>query len=185
MRCEGIHEDHVGGDLEIDPEEIKRRYDELSDDGLLSITHEDLTELGKQYYDAELHRRGLRPEASLSQIQPLEPLPSEGLSSGSENEPHAKSNIEPGDDWVVVARFLKRDDPDLARSVLESADIPVRLMEEFGSAYALVGGLRLMVPASFAEQAKEILGARVSDEDLLAQAEAAGPIEPADEEDRP
>jgi hypothetical protein len=35
-----------------------------------------------------------------------------------------------------------------------------------------------MVPTSFLEQAKEILETRISDEDLLAQAEAAGPIDP-------
>ncbi|HEV2200327.1 MAG TPA: hypothetical protein VGR73_10945 [Bryobacteraceae bacterium] len=172
--------------MEIDPEEIKSRYDELSDDGLLSIGREDLTELGKQHYDAELYRRGLHPEAVLSQTQPhtSEALPSEGVSSESETEPHANSTIEPGEDWALVATFLRLDDADLARSVLESADVPVRMMEEFGSAYALVGGLHLMVPASFAEQAQEILGARVSDEDLLAQAEAADPGESADRDDR-
>ena len=40
-----------------------------------------------------------------------------------------------------------------------------------------------MVPASFLEQAEEILGAQISDEDLLAQAEAAEPVEP-DEDQR-
>jgi len=34
-----------------------------------------------------------------------------------------------------------------------------------------------MVPGSLLEQAKEILEVRISDEDLLAQAEAADPIE--------
>lgn len=40
-----------------------------------------------------------------------------------------------------------------------------------------------MVTASFLEQAEEILEARISD-DLLAQAEAADPIEPVQGEDR-
>jgi len=41
-----------------------------------------------------------------------------------------------------------------------------------------------MVPASFLEQAKEILEARISGEDLIAQAEAAEPIEPVEGEER-
>jgi hypothetical protein len=41
-----------------------------------------------------------------------------------------------------------------------------------------------MVPASFAASAEEILETQVSDEDLAAQAEAAGSAEPAPEGDK-
>jgi hypothetical protein len=47
--------------LEIDPEEFKRRYVELSDEGLLSIDRTDLIELAQTYYDAEVASRGLHP----------------------------------------------------------------------------------------------------------------------------
>ena len=47
--------------MEIDPDEFRRRYAELSDAGLLSIDRDDLTELAQLYYDAEVARRGLQP----------------------------------------------------------------------------------------------------------------------------
>jgi len=47
--------------LEIDPEEFKRRYADLSDEGLLSIDRADLIELARTYYDAEVASRGLHP----------------------------------------------------------------------------------------------------------------------------
>jgi hypothetical protein len=40
-----------------------------------------------------------------------------------------------------------------------------------------------MVPSAFVEQAEEILGAQISEEDLIAQAEAAGSLDPPDEEE--
>lgn len=47
--------------MEIDPEEFKRHYAELSDEGLLSIDRADLIELARTYYDAEVASRGLHP----------------------------------------------------------------------------------------------------------------------------
>jgi hypothetical protein len=61
--------------------------------------------------------------------------------------------------------------------LLRDADIPAYLENELTSAWTGAGGLRLMVPDSLLEQPQEILDARISDEDLLAQAEAE-PIEP-------
>jgi hypothetical protein len=69
--------------------------------------------------------------------------------------------------------------------LLRSADIPAYLESELTSTWTGAGGLRLMVPPSFVEQAEEILGSQISDEELLAQAEAADPVdvEPAPDED--
>ena len=60
----------------------------------------------------------------------------------------------------------------LARGLLQSAEIPSRVENPL----AVMGGmeLRLIVPAAFEEHALEVLGAEISDEDLAAQAEAAG-----------
>ena len=141
--------------MEIDPDEFRRRYAELSDEGLLSIDREELTELARQYYDAEVALRGLRSEPT----NPMEGDPEEVL--------------------VPAATFLSLNEANLGRGLLQSADIPAFLENELTSAWTGAGGLRVMVPASYLEQAKEILEAQISDEDLLAQAEAADPIEPA------
>ena len=146
--------------MKIDPEEIKRGYAEMSDEGLLAINREDLTELAQRYYDAELAQRGL-------QLEPREPKPN--------------ASLKPGEELVLVATFLALHEADLARTLLRSADIPAYLENELSSAWTGSGGLRLMVPASFVEQAEEILGAQISEEELLAQAEAADPAEPSDQ----
>jgi hypothetical protein len=49
--------------VDIEPEELRRQYAELSDDGLLSIDRKDLTEFAQQYYDAEFAQRGLHLES--------------------------------------------------------------------------------------------------------------------------
>jgi hypothetical protein len=145
--------------LEIDPEQLKRQYAELSDEGLSSIDRNDLTELARHYYDAEVAARGFDFESSLEAEQPNEEL-------------------------VLAETFLSAQDANLGRALLRSADIPAYLENELTSAWTGAGGLRLMVPTSFLEQAREILEARVSDEELIAQAEAAEPIEPVEGEER-
>jgi hypothetical protein len=57
--------------LEIDPEEFKRRYAELSDEGLLSIDRTDLIELAQTYYDAEVASRGLHPAELATPTEPV------------------------------------------------------------------------------------------------------------------
>ncbi|HEV8040430.1 MAG TPA: DUF2007 domain-containing protein [Bryobacteraceae bacterium] len=148
-----------GVGLEIDPEQLRRQYAELSDEGLLSIDRNDLTELAQHCYDAEVASRGFDTESSQEAEQPDEEL-------------------------VLVETFLSAEDANLGRALLHSAEIPAYLENELSSAWTGAGGLRLMVPTSFLEQAKEVLEARISEEELIAQAEAAGPIEPDEGEER-
>ena len=145
--------------MEIDPEQLRRRYAEPSDEGLLSIDRNDLTELAQHYYDADVAARDLHSESPQDAEQPDEEL-------------------------VLVETFLSAEDAKLGRALLRSADIPAYLENELTSAWTGAVGLRLMVPTSFLEQAKEILEARISGEDLIAQAEAAEPIEPVEGEER-
>jgi hypothetical protein len=145
--------------LEIDPEEFKRHYADLSDEGLLSIDRMDLIELAQIYYDAEVASRGLHPAELATSVEPG-----------------------PKEDLVLAATFLSLEEANLGRALLRDADIPAYLENELTSAWTGTGGVRLMVPGSLLEQAQEILDARISDEDLLAQAEAAEPIEPDDQE---
>jgi Putative prokaryotic signal transducing protein len=146
--------------LNIDPREFERQYRALSDEGLLSIEREDLTDIARSYYDAEVARRGLQ---------------------STEEEDEEAAN--PGEELVQVATFVTFEEANLARALLQSADIPAYLENEVGAEWAGIGGLRLAVPASLVEQAEEILEASISEEDLIAQAEAAESTEADDEDD--
>jgi len=144
--------------LQIEPEEFRRRYAELSDEALLSIDRKDLTEVAQGYFDAELAQRGLRA--------------AEANPGGERN-----SEADPEMSLVPAATFLSLADGELARDLLRTADIPAYLENELASHWTGAGGLRLMVPASFLEDANEILEAGISDEDLISQAEAAEPVD--------
>ena len=73
---------------------------------------------------------------------------------------------------MLVASYNIPDEASLARGLLQSAEIPFVLQNDF----VALGGieLRLLVPKHFEEQAIEILEHELSDEELAAQAEAAG-----------
>jgi len=139
--------------LEIAPETFRQQYEELTDAALLSIDRKDLIELAQQYYDAEVARRGL----NYAQATPVE--------------------TDPKAELVSVATFLSFEEANLGRALLRSADIPAYLENELNPMQTGAEGLRLMVPSSFVEQAEEILGSQISDEELLAQAEAADPVD--------
>jgi len=146
--------------LQIEPEEFQRRYAELSDEALLSINRKDLTELAQGYYDAEVAQRGLDPGRGSEDTVP-----------------------DPEMDLVPAATFLSVHEAELGRDLLRAADIPAHLENELTSTWSGAGGLRLLVPTKFLEQSQEILEAPpISDEDLIAQAEAAEPVDP-DRED--
>ena len=152
--------------MNINPQEIRQRFAELSDDALLAVERDDLTEVAQQIYDTELEERGLLSEAS---------------DADSENAPSPDPSLKE-EELVHVGTFLDFHDAQMAVSLLRSAEIPVSVENEMGAAYAGIGAMRLMVPASFVEQAEEVLDATISDEELAAQAEAAGEVDDAEED---
>lgn len=155
--------------MDIDPREIRQRFTELSDDALLAVERDHLTEIAQEIYDEELDERGLLT------------TPAEE----DEDAPAPDPNFQQ-EEMVHVATFLDYNDAQMAVNLLRGAEIPVNLENEMGAAFSGVGALRLMVPASLVEQAEEILDTEISDEDLAAQAEAAGePGESSDDETEP
>ena len=124
-------------------EEFRRQFQELRDEALLEIDRDELIESARQVYDEELASRGLAP------AQPARPAEPTGTS-------------EPVDELVQVGTFGLKQDSDLAQSILESAEVPCFRPDAHMSDIApyLIGscGLgRLLVPASYAEQARELL----------------------------
>jgi hypothetical protein len=136
-------------------DDFRRHYQSLSDEGLLAVNQEDLVEVARQCYDVEVARRGLKPPVTAAE--------------------DAAPDKEQPQELVELATFTWADEARLAEALLRSESIPCRFQDEntvglWGNA---LGGLRLMVPADFAERAREILAAKVSEQELEAQAESA------------
>jgi hypothetical protein len=142
--------------VQIDPEDFKRHYAMLSDTALLEIDRDELVDVARACYDAELAERDLAP---------ADPQP---------NAPVVETTAAQADgDLQLVGTFLSIEEANFARGLLQSADVPCSLENEFSAAYSGAGALRLLVPASVYDRACEILEAEISEEDLIAQAEAA------------
>jgi Putative prokaryotic signal transducing protein len=140
--------------LRVDLDDFRRRYAELSDEALLELDRDELVDLARDCYDAELARRGLR------------------RSSPPATEAQDHGELVEGE-LVEVAIFSSSSEADLARALLESAAIPCYLENESaGKTLRVTDGLRLFVPATLLENAREVLETPVSDEELAAQAEA-------------
>jgi hypothetical protein len=145
--------------MDITLDDFRRHFELLSDDALLSTNREDLVDSARECYDEEVTSRGLNSS-------PDEEIAGEETSVAEQPE---------SDRLVLIATFNIPDEANLARGLLESAGIPFYLQNE----YVALGGieLRLMVPSAVEEQALEVLGAQISDEELAAQAEAAAMAE--------
>ena len=144
--------------MPIDPEEFRRHYASLSDEGLIEIERSELVDVARQCYDEELAQRGIQLKAGA----PLAP---------EESTAH--------DHWTVVATYLTADEANFAHAMLGGAGIPARIAANNTSSWTGTGELRLLVPAEMLEEAEAILAGEISDEELAAQAEAEPPPEDA------
>jgi hypothetical protein len=147
--------------MEVSLEDFRRHFELLSDETLLSTDREELTEGGRQCYDEEIARRGLNSPAA-------------------EEIAEEAHQANPGEELVLIATYLIPDEANLARGLLQSAEIPFRMENEL----APLGGfqLRLLVPRAFEEEALAVLESEISEEELAAQAEAAGEMEEESDE---
>jgi hypothetical protein len=128
------------------------------------MKREDLVEIARDCYDQELANRGLSNRG----------LSNRGL-SGAPAKPETEPTESPRDTqgFVEVTTFPSFQEASLARAVLASVAIPASLERE----HFVAGGVRLMVPPEFREEAREALDSPLSDEELAAQAEAEPPPE--------
>lgn len=152
--------------MQVNPEDFRRRFENLSDDALLEVNRDELVDIARDFYDAELARRGLTPKVETGEVVPIP----------------AESN--PEDDLVLAGEFGSSQELAFARSLLKAADIPTYAQADFsGILAATEESTKLFVPASYLEQAQELLAAPLTDEELAAQAEAAGLEEEGVEEE--
>ena len=67
--------------MNLDADDFRKRYSELSDEGLLSINREELVEVARQCHDQELVRRGLQYDRTVIVGTPSRELLLSGLES--------------------------------------------------------------------------------------------------------
>jgi PhnB protein len=131
--------------MKVSAEDFRHQYAGMSDEGLLDVDRNDLVEVARACYDEELARRNLKvPSASV--------------------EADAVESHEEGEEFAVAATYESQEEAKLARELLRGAGIRAHLG---------AGGLALLVPVSTREDAREVLNAQLSDEEL-ASAAAAG-----------
>jgi hypothetical protein len=156
--------------VDVSQADFRQHYELLSDEALLEINAGDLVDVARQCLEEEITNRGLNVAAA--------DAPQELAA-----QPAAGEEGEQGPGEVLIATFTNGDELNLVRGLFQSAEIPSRV----DNPLAVMGGmeLRLFVPAAFEEHALEVLAAEISEEELAAQAEAAGeqegePEDPAD-----
>lgn len=93
--------------MNVDENDFRRRYADLSDEGLLSINRDELIDIARVCYDQELASRGLQPEQEIG----VEPA---GIA----------------DEFVSAATFLFPDEAEVARGLLRSCEILCYLENE-------------------------------------------------------
>lgn len=150
--------------MNVTAADFHKHFALLSDEALLEIRRDELVELAQQCYDEEMERRGLNAGET----------PAEAADESVSHEADISKEM------VLVATFLSGEELNLARGLLDEARIPYHIVNPL----AALGGieLRLMVPKALEEQALEILAFEISEEELAAQAEAAGMLEEESEE---
>ncbi|HLJ50861.1 MAG TPA: alpha/beta fold hydrolase [Bryobacteraceae bacterium] len=131
--------------MRVSADELRQHYASLSDEELVAIERDDLGEVARHCYDEEIRRRGLTPSDSRT----------------SEPEPDR------GDEPIVVRTFHATGEAKLAQSVLRSANIPCYVEDE--SSKWDLSGLRLMVPASYFDDARKLLNSEVRADDIEAE----------------
>lgn len=160
--------------MEISADDFRRRYAELSDEGLLAIDRNELTQIARDCYDHEVAGRHLQEESA--------PV-GEAAPPGAV-EPEA----DPQEGMAELAKCTSMEEAAFYRDLLRQAGIGASIPGR--NAFSVNWGgvssameVPLMVPESQLAEATEILEASISDEDLAAQAEAAAPKDTEPEEE--
>jgi hypothetical protein len=138
----------------ISADELRRYYAGLSDAALLELNPDELTPVARACYDDEFSKRGLTAESGDEESP-------ETRAAAPDDRPHGE------DEMVCIVEYDYVDEADLAKGLLAGAEIPAVIDRDANL-------VRLMVPPDLAEQALALLTTPLSDEELAAQAEAAG-----------
>ena len=139
--------------MTITRQSLLERYQLLSDQELLALFHSgDLIDLARDAAAEELRRRGVdlsKPAAEL-------PADSKDSVGGADDEGASLSG-----DLVLIARFMNPVDAQLLQSRLEAEGVPAvvaddHIVQTNPFLTMAVGGVRVLVPESQVERAREI-----------------------------
>jgi hypothetical protein len=130
--------------MQLTTEEIRAAYRKMSDEELLGISRDQLTDTARVCYDSEVLGRGLELYAEPAEEPPPLPLDDEPL---------------------VVLGTWTADDAWRVQSVLAAADIPSQLVSgpmresimERATPLGPFQGFQVLVPASLVQEALDLL----------------------------
>lgn len=138
--------------------EFRQYYASLSEEGLREIDRADLIDAARVCYDEEIARRGMTIEIPAPEI---EPAPDDMIA------------------WVPLDTF-NDEEMKVVRALLDAQEIPTTMkLRPAQNDPPLAAGSVLFVPEHFLERAREALAARISDDELIAEAEAQPPPDDA------
>jgi hypothetical protein len=145
--------------MKFTTEDFQRLYAEMPDEELRSLVRTELSDIARPCYDAELARRGLAatppPRRTIQPVAaPVEPERIAPQLEGPLEEAGEQAEQEEEEDLVPAALFASRDEAHAAKARLQSAAIPAFLENDSQAG----GGFRLLVAASYVDQAREALG---------------------------
>jgi hypothetical protein len=145
--------------MQTSREDFMQHFSDLSDAALLEVSRDDLVQVARDCLDEEIARRGLNKTA---------PEPSAAAPEPDHTEPEV----------VVVGEYQDAGEADLARALLRGAGIDAMLLNERLAGILNIplapGTYHLLAPVESEEEALQILASEISEEELAAQAEAAG-----------
>ncbi len=147
-----------GGPLQIDPEQVRRNFSSLSDDALLELHREDLTELAVAFYDEEISKRGLIPhEESAGDPIAHGDLALEDHRDRGEPRRLFMNSVPWARQAVTVHTFHSAPEAEQAREALDASGVPNALAGDESGALRF----NLMVPRASLEAAQRILEAEI------------------------
>jgi cell division septation protein DedD len=144
--------------MKFSADDFKRLYAAMPDEELRSLVREELSEVARPCYDAELARRGLHAKPPRRAVQPIvTPDPHAEIAPESEDPADEASaeevEREEEEDLAPAAVFASREEAKTARALLQSAAIPAFLENDTTAG----GGFRLLVATPDVEKASEVL----------------------------
>jgi len=141
--------------MRITPEELKKSYARMSDEELLAIDSDELTDVARECHTGELERRGLHRRKA-------------GEAPTAEEDDEGE--------WASAGTFRSVEEAQLAQGLLESAGIPAELQTNSGDLLWMGSNAhkisRVLVPQALVDEAHGMIESRAVQEELAAQAEA-------------
>ena len=132
--------------VKLGADDFKLLYASMPDEELLSLARDELNPVARECYDAEMLRRSLtlaefHPEVERAMTPAEDPEEVAVIPADEQEE----------EDLAAAALFPSREEAKAARGMVQAAGIPAFLENDSPAGY------RLLVPASYVEQAREIL----------------------------